>query len=187
MTTDTLSLCHNTITATHTSTTSTTSTTSITNFTSRHCNICRLYSIHVACRPWLSMIRVILSTGWYDETIDETWDLGQALAVYYCQFSIVLTNWGNTLICEDCFLITFTFRSIINTIFCRPTTKGQPLYPIQVTVQSSPVQSSPVLSSPLQSSGAGEEKISNSTVEISDKWPSQHHLVGPARLVKTLN
>ena len=141
-----------------------------------HHNICRLYSIHVACRPWSSMIRVILSTGWYDETIDETWDLGQALAVYYCQFSIVLTNWGNTLICEDCFLITFTFSSIINTIFCRPTTRGQPLYPIQVTVQSIAVQWS-----------RRGEKISNSTVEISDKWPSQHHLVGPARLVKTLN
>ena len=40
------------------------------------------------------------------------------LAVYYCQFSIVLTNWGNTLIWGDCFLITSTFSSIINTIFC---------------------------------------------------------------------
>ena len=67
------------------------------------------------------------------------------LAVYYCQFSIVLTNWGNTLICEDCFLITFTFSSIINTIFCSVMRRlwvpgaevsPQPLYPTQVTVQS---------------------------------------------------
>ena len=48
-----------------------------------------------------------------------TWD--KPLAVYYCQFSIVLTNWGNTLICEDCFLITFTFSSTINTILCSET------------------------------------------------------------------
>ena len=96
-------------------------------------------------RPWLTMIRAILSPGWFDETMDWSWALGQALAVYYCQFSIVLTNWGNTLICEDCFLITFTFSSIINTIFCSVMRRlwvpgaevsPQPLYPTQVTVQS---------------------------------------------------
>ena len=109
----------------------TTSTASTTNITGRHySNLVVSAATYVDStltrpspksrnRPWLMLIRAILSTSWFDETMDETWD--KPLAVYYCQFSIVLTNWGNTLICEDCFLITFTFSSTINTILCSET------------------------------------------------------------------
>ena len=109
----------------------TTSTASTRNFTARHRNYLVVStatyvgstmtrpSPKSGNRPWLTLIRAILSTSWFDETMDETWDPGQApccilLSIFNCPHKLRkhINLWG--LFSNNFYLQS----SIINTIFC---------------------------------------------------------------------